>query len=106
MNIESIHQEALHAAKEAEQEFLLKHGELAYCGFAWVSVEVSRTNSKEAKALSKVGFQPGWIPKRMILWNVTGSGTQSMSVKEYGARAYAEVLRNNGLQASMQSRPD
>ena len=51
MDIQAIHAEAKQAAIDAENNFLAKHGERAYCGFAWVDIFVDRTNSKEAKAL-------------------------------------------------------
>jgi len=55
--IDSVRFEAEQAANLAQQEFLSEHGEMAYCGFAWVDVYVSRTNSKEATALKKNGIQ-------------------------------------------------
>ena len=57
MNIQAIHQEAYNAAVQAENDFLTKHGEMAYCGFAWVNVYVTRSNSKEAKLLKEIGFK-------------------------------------------------
>lgn len=106
MNIQSIHQEATVAAKEAAQEFLFKHGDTPYCGFAWVEVQVKRTNTKEAKELISVGFQKSWLPRRLYLWNPAETPTQSMDVLEAGARAYADVLQNHGFCAHMHSRAD
>ena len=106
MNIVELHEVATTAAKEAAQEFMYKHGETPYCGFAWVEVKVERTNTKEAKALMSVGFQKSWLPKRLYLWNPSSTPTQSMDVLEEGARAYADVLRKNGVDAHMGSRAD
>lgn len=106
VNFVELHELATNTAKEAAQEYMFKHGESAYCGFAWVEVKVARTNSKEANALKAVGFQNSWMPKRLYLWNPAGTPTQSMDVLEAGARAYAEVLRNNGVDAHMSSRAD
>jgi hypothetical protein len=106
MNLVELHEVAVQAAKQAEAEFMAKHGEPFYCGFAWVEVKVERTNSKQAKDLMSIGFGKSWLPKRLQLWNVTGNPTQSMDIKETGARAYAEVLRNNGIEAYMHSRAD
>lgn len=106
MDIKAIHQAATVAAKEAVQEFLFKHGDTPYCGFAWVEAQVGRTNSKLAKSLKSVGFQNSWLAKRVYLWNPADAHTQSMDVLEAGARAYAEVLRNHGIEAYMHSRAD
>jgi hypothetical protein len=40
------------------------------------------------------------------MWNPGGSFTQSMDIKEAGAQAYADVLRQHGLDAYMMSRAD
>ena len=106
MDIQAIHNEARDAAIQAENNFLAQHGEMAYCGFAWVDVFVERTNSKEAKALKEVGFRKGWQRKCLNLWNPGGYHGQSMDVKEAGAHAYAEVLSKYGFRAYMGSRAD
>ena len=115
MNMIDIHTEATNAAKKAVGEFLddwnaktggNDYGEPMYCGFAWVDVAVTRTNSKEAKLLESIGFEPSWRPKQMQLWNPTEYRGQSMDVKEAGARAYAEVLQRHGFRAYMGSRAD
>ena len=104
--IDSVRFEAEQAANLAQQEFLSEHGEMAYCGFAWVEVYVSRTNSREAKALVKMGFKKDYKPKCMSLWGPGGYHGQSMDVKEAGAQAYAEVLSKYGFKAYMGSRAD
>ena len=38
MDIQAIHNEAKTAAIQAENAALAQHGEMAYCGFAWVDV--------------------------------------------------------------------
>jgi hypothetical protein len=106
MDIQAIHNEARQAAIQAENNFLAKHGEMAYCGFAWVDVYVDRTNSKEAKELLKIGFKKSWRPKCLNLWSPGGYNGQSMDVKEHGATAYAAVLEKYGFRAYMGSRAD
>jgi len=115
MNMYDIHNEATVAAKNAVAEYLEdwtaktggnQYGEPMYCGFAWVDVEVTRTNSKEAKALESVGFRSSYRPKRMQLWDPAQHAGQSMDCKEVGARAYAEVLQRYGFKAYMGSRAD
>ena len=55
--ISQIVNQAFTAARQAEADYLAKHGEPGYCGFGWVEVYVDRTNSKEAKELIAAGFQ-------------------------------------------------
>jgi hypothetical protein len=52
-----------------------------------------------------VGFRKSYWGG-LDLWNPGGSGTQSMDVKETGARAYAETLEKFGIKAYMMSRAD
>jgi hypothetical protein len=105
LNISDIHVEATQAARQAESDFISKHGEPWYCGFAWVDVYGVRSNSKLGKALQSIGFRKSYT-KSLQLWNPGGSMTQSMDIKETGARAYADVLRKYGIQAYMGSRAD
>jgi len=104
--IDQIAREAKLAADKAQSDWLAEHGDTPYCGFAWVDVTVPRTNSKEAKALEKMGFTKSYRPKRMDLWKPGSYNGQSMDVHEAGARAYAEVLRQYGFRAYMGSRAD
>ena len=110
-----IHTEATQAAKNAVGSFLAdwnektggnEYGEPMYCGFAWVDVNVGRTNSKEAKALASIGFKKSYRPKTMTMWDPAKHNGQSMDCKEVGAQAYAEVLRKYGFKAYMGSRAD
>ena len=114
-NMLDIHTEATQEAKNASDKWLAdwtsktggnEYGEPMYCGFAWVDVFVSRTNSKEAKSLESVGFRKSYRPKMMTLWNPADYHGQSMDVKEVGAQAYADVLEKHGFRAYMGSRAD
>ena len=114
-NIQDIHTQATQNAKDAVQDFLDRwnastggneYGEPMYCGFAWVDVAVTRTNSKLAKALESVGFRKSYRPKTMTLWDPAQHRGQSMDCKEQGAHAYAETLRAHGIDAYMGSRAD
>jgi hypothetical protein len=103
-NIESIHNTALEAARKAEADFVARHGEMAYCGFAWVKVN-EKASTKLGRALKTVGFKKSYSGG-LDFWNPGGSFTQSMDVKEAGASAYAEILKQHGIDAYMQSRAD
>ena len=104
--IEKVKNEAELAANEAQSHYLNVHGEDAYCGFGWVTVMVSRTNSREAKALEKMGFKKSWQRRRMDMWKPGAYNGQSMTIHELGATAYAEVLTKYGFKAYSNSRAD
>ena len=115
LNIQDIHNKATMSAKTAVHDFLQdwnektggnEYGEPMYCGFAWVDVYVTRTNSKEAKLLESVGFKKSYRAKTMTMWNPADYNGQSMDCREVGAQAYADVLRAYGFRASMGSRAD
>ena len=85
--------EAAMAARTAAKIAYVKVGERDACGFAWVNVYGVRSNSKLGKALQSFGFRKDYTGS-LQLWNPSGHGTQSISVKEAGAYAYAEVLKD------------
>ena len=105
-NIRTVVDEAIQAAKLAGAVSYSQVGERDCCGFAWVEVYVDRTNSKEAKELLAAGFRKDYKPKCLTMWNPSGLGTQSMTPKEQGAYAMAEVLTNAGFRAYAGSRMD
>ena len=76
------------------------------CGFAWVDVNVGRTNSREAKVLIEAGFKKSYRPKVLTMWNPGGLGCQNIDTKEEGAQAMATYLRSIGLDAYAGSRLD
>ena len=93
-------------AEQAGQAMYQKVGERDACGFGWVEVYVDRTNSKQAQELIKAGFRKDYKPKCLSMWDPAGVPTQSISVKEAGAYAYAEYLSSLGLKAYAGSRLD
>jgi hypothetical protein len=101
---EELVSSAFASAVKAEAEFREKHGEPFFCGFAWVTVRPG--NCKVAKVLkakygARIGYGGG-----MQVWNPGGSNTQSMDIKEEGSRAFAMVLREAGIDATIGSRAD
>ena len=85
-------------------EYYAKHGESMYCGFAWVYFPSARTQFVNWCKKNDVGskhWQKGWQ-----IWNPTGTGTQSMDIKEAGSHAFAEVLKSYGIECRAQSRAD
>lgn len=98
---------AKQAAEAASMELYQKFGrDAGMCGFAWVNVYVSRTNSKEAKELLAAGFKKDYKPKCLSMWNPGGLGVQNIDIKEAGAEAMATILRGAGLEAYAGSRLD
>ena len=93
-------------AEAAAQIKYQEVGERDACGFGWVEVYVDRTNSKQAKELLKAGFRKDYKPKCLSMWDPAGIATQSISVKEAGANAYATYLQGLGLKAYAGSRLD
>jgi hypothetical protein len=94
-NVEAVQEacnEAALAAQTAAQVAYVQIGERDACGFAWVNVYGVRSNSKLGKALISFGFRKDYTGSLQI-WNPSGHNTQSISVKEAGAYAYAEVLK-------------
>ena len=97
--------EALEAAAQAAQDYITKHGEDWYCGFAWVTV-YEKGSTKLGRALLKSGFKKAY-GGGLQMWNPSGHGTQSMSVKEAGAYAAAKVLKERlGVTAYAGGRAD
>lgn len=95
-NVEAVQEacnEAAMAAQTAAQVAYVQIGERDACGFAWVNVYGVRSNSKLGKALISFGFRKDYTGSLQI-WNPSGHNTQSISVKEAGAYAYAEVLKS------------
>jgi hypothetical protein len=94
------------AEQAGRAEYAKWGGDRGACGFAWVEVYVDRTNSKQAKELLKAGFRKDYKPKCLSMWDPAGIATQSISVKEAGAEAYAKYLQALGLTAYGCSRLD
>ena len=93
-------------AEQAGRAMYNKIGERDACGFGWVEVYVDRTNSKQAKELIAAVFKKDYKPKCLSMWDPAGVPTQSISVKEAGAQAYAKYLQALGLTAYGCSRLD
>jgi hypothetical protein len=97
--------EAQQAAAQAAQDYITKHGEDWYCGFAWVTV-YEKGSTKLGRALLKSGFKKAY-GGGLQMWNPSGHGTQSMSVKEAGAEAAARILKERlGVTAYAGGRAD
>jgi hypothetical protein len=98
--------EAAIQARTAAKAFYNQHGDRDACGFAWVDVLGVRSNSRLGKTLQSFGFRKSYTGS-LQLWAPCGSATQSISIKEAGAEAYAKVLTDKlGIKAYAGSRLD
>jgi len=98
--------EAAIQARTAAKAFYNQHGDRDCCGFAWVDVYGVRSNSRLGKTLQSYGFRKSYTGS-LQLWTPCGSPTQSISIKEAGAEAYAKVITEKlGIKAYAGSRLD
>jgi hypothetical protein len=107
MDIQAIHATATAAAEKAAADTYARIGERDACGFAWVEVFNIKLNTRIGKQFAALGFSKGYGRGAGIhLWNPSRHHTQSISVKEAGAVAYAAVLKEHGFTAYAASRLD
>ena len=98
--------EACIQARTASKAFFDRHGDRDACGFAWVDVYGVRSNSRLGKTLQSYGFRKSYTGS-LQLWNPSGAATQSISILEAGADAYAKVITEKlGVKAYAGSRLD
>ena len=91
--VQAATNEAAEQARSAARAFHAQHGDRDACGFAWVNVYGVRSNSKLGKWLAAAGFRKDYTGA-LCLWNPSGFPTQSISILEAGADAYAQVLKD------------
>ena len=102
--------EACVACKVAVEEYMMKHGEPLYCGFANVKIRPARgsfVKFLKRVGIGSLGYNGGW---RVSYYDMMDDhkmcGTQSMDLKEEGCQAFANVLKKYGIEAYMESRAD
>ena len=100
-----VYKNARQSADVAEKAFFAKHGEPIYpCGFAWVVITDGRSPFVRWLKSCNIGnknYGKGWQ-----IWNPNESMTQSVDIKEAGARAFAEALQAQGIECYYSSRLD
>lgn len=105
LNVKEIHEEALSAALSAEKKFIEQYGETPYCGFAWVKFYTDGRSALTKEMVKQGIIKKSW-DRGYDIWNPTGTGSQSMDVREAGSAAYAAVWKNHGVKCYMESRAD
>lgn len=104
MDFMAIIEEAMKAGQQAEAKHINQYGEDMYCGFGWVEIPNGRSPFVTFCRKNGIGskhWRKGWY-----IWRPTQNCSQSMTVNEIGAQAFAEVLNNHGIEAFSASRPD
>ena len=115
-NAEGVHPadmflNARKVAIKAVDDFVAKHGEPMYCGFANVSIHPARGRfvsfMKKADVGSK-GYGGGY---RISYYDIMPLGhqyrsTQSLDIKEVATEAFRDELRKFGMTAYADSRAD
>ena len=113
-DVRAILAEAKEAARIAVKTFLddwnakaggNEYGEPMYCGFASTKIYDVKGNTKLGKAFKAAGIEKDYSGAYSI-WNPSEHRGQSMDVKEVGAQACAQVFKNYGFRAYMDSRAD
>ena len=104
-DLKTIKAAALQHAQDAAMAFIEQHGELGYCGFAWVNIYNIKGSTKLGRRMKQAGFEKDYTGAYSI-WNPSGLGTQCMSTKEAGASACAQVFKAAGFTAYAGSRAD
>ena len=115
-NAEGIHPadmflNARKIAIKTVDDFVEKHGEPMYCGFANVKIYPARgrfVSFMKKADIGSSGYKGGW---RISYYDIMPNdheyrGTQSMDIKEEGCRAFADALKKYGIEAYMESRAD
>lgn len=103
-NVYDVIRGAFIAAKDATSQYIIQHGEPFYCGFAWVNIKPG--NCRIANVLKQLGRAHKSYAGGVDVWNPGSSKSQSMSVNEAGAVAFADYLKKYGVNASAESRAD
>jgi len=115
-NAEGVHPadmflNARKVAIKAVDDFVAKHGEPMYCGFANVSIHPARgkfVSFMKKADVGSSGYRGGY---RISYYDIMPQdhqyrSTQSMSIKEEACDAFANELKKYGLTVYSESRAD
>jgi transposase InsO family protein len=102
MDVQSIHEEGLQAAKDTAVAMITAGKDNLYCGCAWAEVHPAR--GPLIQQMLKRGIARKGVYKGAEISVQIGIDTQSMDVREAAVRSYCEVLKSYGIPASVRSR--
>jgi hypothetical protein len=108
-----FHTQAQQAAQAAIDEAIEQHGAdnsaFLYCGFAWATIKPARgafIAALKAKNIGSKGEYGGYRISAYDMFTLPPKLSQSMELKEIGARAYCDRLQELGINAYPGSRAD
>jgi hypothetical protein len=106
----AMYAEACIAAKHKATEYVTKHGEPMFCGFASVTIYPARgrlVSWLRANGIGSNGYRGGWrISSYDIMAGHKYCGTQSLDIKETACDAFCDVLKKYGIEAYAEGRAD
>lgn len=102
--------EACGKAREVATEYVTKHGEPMYCGFASATIYPARGSLVKwlkENGIGSNGYRGGWrISSYDILAGHPYCSTQSLDIKETACDAFCDVLEKYGIEAYAEGRAD
>jgi len=106
----TMFQEACDRAREVATEFVTKHGEPMYCGFASVTIFPARgklVKWLKDNSIGSNGYRGGWrISSYDVMKGHPYCSTQSLDIKETACDAFCDVLKKYGIEAYAEGRAD
>lgn len=105
-----MYREACEVAKGAATEFVQKHGEPLYCGFASATIYPARgrlVSWLKENGIGSNGYRGGWrISSYDVMAGHSHCSTQSLDIKETAMDAFCGVLKKYGIEAYSEGRAD
>ena len=106
----AMFQEACDNARAVATEYVDKHGEPMYCGFASVTIYPARGRLVKwlgDNGIGNNGYRGGWrISSYDIMKGHSHCSTQSLDIKETACDAFCDVLKKYGIEAYAEGRAD
>jgi hypothetical protein len=102
--------EACDKARAVATEYVKKHGEPMFCGFASATIYPARGRLVSWLKDNKIGsngYRGGWrISSYDIMKGHSHCSTQSLDIKETACDAFCDVLKKYGIEAYSEGRAD
>jgi hypothetical protein len=102
--------EACDKARAVATEYVQKHGEPMFCGFASATIYPARgrlVSWLKENGIGSNGYRGGWrISSYDIMKGHSHCSTQSLDIKETACDAFCDVLKKYGIEAYAEGRAD
>lgn len=106
----TMFREACDKARAVATEYVKKHGEPMFCGFASVTIYPARGRLVSWLKDNKIGsngYRGGWrISSYDVMKGHSHCSTQSLDIKETACDAFCGVLKKYGVTAYSEGRAD